>query len=116
VPLDNLLSRASIANLIESNRHIMANKPHAQIIAESHLIGVDLLITDAKTALTLLDLAESSETAELKSRRIEEARDAHETILSFLRRLNPTAEQSAILSAKLHTLKARLTAADRLVG
>lgn len=86
----------------------MRAKSPAESIAEANVAAVDLLITDAKTALTLLDLAETTSRPEDRSRRIEEAHRAYETIFSALGRLSPTTEQIKVLAGRLKTLKARL--------
>lgn len=75
-------------------------------------MSVELLITDAKTANTLLDLAETTRIAEFRSRRIKEAHDAYQSILYFLARLSPTPDKTESLSKEMEKLKARLTAAD----
>lgn len=81
-------------------------------ISESNNIMVELLITDSKTAMTLLDLAETTRNAQSRSRRITEAKEAYRSILSFLPRVRPTADQAEMLSKGLETLKARLEAID----
>lgn len=87
-----------------------------QAITDSQQISVELLITDAKTALTLLDLARTTEIPEVRSRRIREALKAYQSILSFLRSLTPTAEQEQVLSRDLETLKRRLNEAGTTVN
>jgi hypothetical protein len=89
----------------------MKTQPLSETISKSHLTCVELLITDAETASRFLDLADNTNSAELKSRRIGEAHRAYRTILSFLQRLNPTAHQRETLSKEMKTLKARLGAA-----
>ena len=81
-------------------------------IAEAHKISVELLITDATLALNLLDLAETTEIAKDRTRRIAEAHRAHDSILSLLPRLKPTRRQMEVLSGSLQRLEARLKAAD----
>lgn len=88
----------------------MKPKSVAHNIAESNQIGVDLLITDIRTALTLLDLADTTSVSENRVRRIQEAVHAHETIVGFLKRLKPTPEQSATLNHMLPILEHRLKA------
>ncbi len=93
----------------------MESKSPAENLAECNRIGVDLWITDAKVALTFLDLAESTNIPEDPSRRIGEAYRAYQSILSFLARLNPTAEQNRILSDLVGTLETRLRTVGALV-
>lgn len=83
----------------------------ARNFSETNRVSVEFLISDAKIALTLLDLAATTENARDESRRIEEAHHAYRSILSFLSRLNPTKEQADILKKNLAMLKARLMAA-----
>ncbi|UWZ83190.1 hypothetical protein [Occallatibacter riparius] len=87
------------------------DKSVMQNIAESNEIGVDLLITDCGMALTLLDLAETTDVLESRSRRIGEAHHAYNTIVHFLERLSPTVEQGEELHKGLEKLKARLQTA-----
>jgi hypothetical protein len=89
----------------------MKTKSLAETISRSNLTCVELLVVGAKTALRFLDLADNTNSAELRSRRIADALRAHQTILSFLERLKPTEEQRQILSEEMKTLKARLRAA-----
>jgi hypothetical protein len=82
-------------------------------ISDAKQICVDLLITDTKVGLTLLDLAETTGNTADRSRRIRSARKAYRSILSLLARLRPRAEEAKILSKNLQTIKARLWAAER---
>ncbi len=89
----------------------MEMKSPATNISESNRIGVDLQIADARVALTLLDLSETTKIVESKARRIDEAHTAYTSILHFLTRLTPTEEQGLLLDDLLGTLKTRLLAA-----
>jgi len=77
-------------------------------ISESNRVGIELLITDCRTALTLLDLAATTAVTEDRLRRIKEAQHAYETIVSFRERLSPTPEQEKQLRELLKALKRRL--------
>lgn len=68
-------------------------------------------ITDARVALTFLDLSECTNNAENKSGRIGEAYTAYKSILHFLTQLTPTEEQGLVLDGLLSTLKTCLLAA-----
>ncbi|KAA6463195.1 hypothetical protein DYQ86_07710 [Acidobacteria bacterium AB60] len=70
---------------------------------------MDLLITDARLALTLLELAETTKVEEDHRRRIGEATHAYETIVHFLARVTPTKEQLEELNGELTTLRERLS-------
>jgi hypothetical protein len=89
----------------------MKNKSLAENISDSHRIIVESLITDANTALTLLDLAERTEIPGGRSRRIEHAHRTYRKILTSLQCVSPTAKQKKNLSTDLETLKERLRAA-----
>jgi hypothetical protein len=89
----------------------MDDKSITRTIADSHQAGVDLLITDCRMALTLLDMAETTTLPESRSRQIGEAHHAYDTILHFLHRLSPTAEQAQQLNTQLEKLRTRLRAA-----
>ena len=80
-------------------------------ISESNAIGVDLLISDCRMGLTLLDMAETTDLPENRSRRIEEAHHAYDTVVHFLQRLSPSGEQGRELKASLTKLADRLRAA-----
>lgn len=86
-------------------------KSAGENLSDSTQLGVDLLISDAKTALTFLDLAETTSDSDNRSRRIAEAHHAYRTILAFLPRLQPSAEELQILTNDLQRLAERLNAA-----
>ena len=92
---------------MQSNE-FMSTASLAENISGSNFNAVELLITDAKTALTFLDLAATFRVPEDRSRRIAEARRAYETILSFLPRLEPNEAQEEVLSRELQIVKSRL--------
>ena len=101
-------------NRSRSNQtQIMKPERLAANISDAKQICVDLLITDTKVGLTLLDLAETTGNTADRSRRIRSARKAYRSILSLLARLRPRAEEAKILSKNLQTIKARLWAAER---
>ena len=80
-------------------------------VSESNRVGADFLINDAKTAITLLDLAETTNNDENCSRRVDEAHKAYRSILSFVGRLKPGPEQMKILRRDLAILARRLKVA-----
>lgn len=75
---------------------------------DANRTGLDLLMTDACTALTLLDAAETTSLPENRSRRIEEARKAYKTISSLRGRLVLTASEESRLDDRLSLLRNRL--------
>lgn len=95
------IAEASSWQLWKSERELWRWIPLSRNISESNRIGIELLITDCKTALTLLDLAATTAV-------IEEPQHAYETIVSFRERLSPTPEQEKQLSELLKALKRRL--------
>lgn len=86
----------------------MNTDPIQSNISQANEIGVDLMITDAKTALTLLDLAETTRNPGDRARRVEEAHRAYRTIQRFLARLSPSPGQREVLAEKMKVLAARL--------
>ena len=80
-------------------------------ITEANSLTIELLITDAKLALTLMDLAATTNVAADRSRRLGEAQQAYRTILSFVPRVMPTQEQAETLQDLMKTLRTRLRAA-----
>jgi hypothetical protein len=77
-------------------------------ISESNRVGIELMITDCKTALTLLDLAGTTAIPEDRTRRIGEAHVAYRTIVSYRERLKATPEQDKHLGELLKVLEGRL--------
>jgi hypothetical protein len=86
----------------------MEPKSAAENISDSSHIGAEFLISDARTALTLLDLAATTDSPTDRSRRIAEAYKAYTSILSFMGRIDPGAEQMNILRSEMETLALRL--------
>lgn len=98
---------AGLASIISC----MEPKPVAVNISESSLIGAEFLISDARIALTLLDLSETAQNAEIRARRVAEAYKAYKTILSLMGRIDPSVKQIGILKNEIKTLAERLKAA-----
>ena len=87
---------------------LMSAKPFTENLRDANEAGISLLITDAGMALTLLDAAEVSSDQETRSRRIGEARKAHDVILHLLSNLAPDATQYQELSERMSLLRKRL--------
>jgi hypothetical protein len=68
----------------------------------------DFLIIDAETALTMLDLAEATNSPETRDRRRKVAEDAYRTMLSFVSKTRFTDAQLAALNQRLSWIRTRL--------
>lgn len=86
----------------------MEDNSFARTLSDANQISVDFLINDVRIALTFLDLAETTKIARDRLRRIGEAKQAYDSILSFLPCATPTDEQKEVLSRGLKVLKERL--------
>jgi hypothetical protein len=75
---------------------------------------IEFLFVDLDIALTLLDVAETSEFRSTAERNHRNARKAYDTVLAKVREVTPDAVQQAILDAKLAELRARLEAVGQL--
>lgn len=73
--------------------------------------GAKFLITDVDTALTFMDVAETSRDEETVARNRQNARDAYGTVLGFLSKLKLIPSDREAVESKLAVLKARLEAA-----
>jgi hypothetical protein len=72
--------------------------------------GVEFVITELDTALTFLDIADTSRVEDTIKRNHENALKAYETVQRLLKRLRPDADQKALIGAKIAILEARLQA------
>ena len=72
--------------------------------------GVEFLIADLDTALTLVDVADSSGIAEVRQRRYRSALRAYNSVVRLLRRVRPDAEQQGRIDLKLAAIRERLNA------
>jgi hypothetical protein len=72
--------------------------------------SIEFLLTDLDTALTFLDVAQTSGDQEVKQRNHTNARLAYDTVTRFLPKVKPTAAQQQAIDEKLTLLKARLEA------
>jgi hypothetical protein len=93
---------------------LMDTKRIDENLHESNEVGIRLLLTDAEIALTLLDTAEASSDAEGRSRRIQEARKAFDSILHLLPRFTLDAAQSEELDVRMSLLRKRLVEAGAI--
>jgi hypothetical protein len=72
--------------------------------------AVEFVITELDTALTFLDIADTSRIEETVRRNHENARKAYETVQRLLKHLRPSADEKALIGAKIGVLEARLQA------
>ena len=79
-------------------------------ISNSDRLGLEYLISDMDLALTFLQIAATSSDRETRERNRKNARKAYETVLHFLPRLDPTAEERQTIEEKLAALRTRLQA------
>jgi len=68
----------------------------------------EFLVTDLDTALTFMDIAESSDNAATKQRNHANARRAHDVVVRLMQNLSLDANQRDVLAQKLALLKSRL--------
>ena len=76
----------------------------------------EFLLTDIDTALTFMDVAESTGKAEIRNRNYANARRAYDTVLRFMQNLAIADDQRKKLASKLNILKSRLQNAGQLGG
>ena len=72
--------------------------------------SAEFLITDLDLALTFMDIADTSNSAETGTRNRQNARHAYDTVREFLSKLALTASDRQAVESKLAVLKARLKA------
>jgi len=86
----------------------MKTESIADTISEARQRNIQFLVIDSELALTFLDLAKTTWSAEKSRRLIGEAQKACETILSFVCRLRLTPDNAPILHRNLKILVSRL--------
>jgi hypothetical protein len=84
-------------------------KSFQELSDQSNKARVDLLLADAEMALTLLDVAHTSNISELKQRRTDEARKAYSFIQEQIPTVSLTPSETAALNEKMAVLKLRLS-------
>lgn len=77
--------------------------------------GVEFVIIELDTALTFLDVADTSANEETVKRNHDNARKAYETVQRLLNHLRPDAAENALIRAKIAVLEARLQAGGYLL-
>ena len=61
--------------------------------SDTNRAGVDMLLTDLDTALTFMDVAQTSQIQDTIERNHKNARKAYDSVLCFLQKLKPDAGQ-----------------------
>ena len=89
-------------------------KPTAQLLEDSHRIGVQFLLADLATALTFLDVSQVTELEESRKRNLERARYVYDTVMRLMPKVAPSTEERALLDDKLAELRRRLVATGQL--
>lgn len=84
---------------------------HAELIDRTNSVGVEFLRTDIEAALTFLQVAESSNSPETRTRNFGKALRGYTTVLHFLPRVIPTDEELSDMRNKLEEIKVRLLSA-----
>ena len=72
--------------------------------------SLELLMSDLDLALTFLQVAGTSSDTETRERNRQNARKAYDTVLYFLPRLHPTAQERQKIEEKLSILRTHLQA------
>jgi hypothetical protein len=75
--------------------------------------SIEFLLLELDTALTFLDVAGVTSSEVTANRACQNARKGYDTVVAFLPRLNPTAQERAAIQSKLALLKRRLEAAGQ---
>jgi hypothetical protein len=88
----------------------------AQLLEESHRIGVQFLLADLATAFTFLDVSEVTEIEESRKRNLEKARYVYDTVMRLMPKVEPSNEERAELEDNLAELRRRLVATGNLAG
>ena len=76
----------------------------------------EFLLTDIDTALTFMDVAESTDKADIRKRNYANARKAYDTVLRLMQNQAIDDDQRKELTSKLTLLKSRLQKARQLRG
>lgn len=84
------------------------HQKHAELMEHTNEIGVDFLRTDIEAALTFLQVAETSSSPETRVRNYGKALEGYRTVLHFLPRVVPTAEQLEEMHLKLDQIRQQL--------
>ena len=81
-----------------------------QLSSDLNKTSIEFLITDLETALTFLDVAQTSGDQKTKQRNHKNAHNAYDSVIRLLPKVKPTAAQQQAIDEKLTLLKARLEA------
>jgi len=86
----------------------------AQLLEQSHRIGVQFLLADLAAALTFLDVAEVTELEESRTRNRQKARYVYDTVIRLMPKVATSNEERAALEDRVAELKRRLIATGKL--
>lgn len=90
-------------------------KSFDQLQQETNVLQIDFLLTDLTTALTFVDIAQTTSNCETRARNLGNASLAYKTLMHFLPRVTMTEEQSTELHSKMALLKERIDALQCVV-
>ncbi len=79
-----------------------------RLIAQSNRIGLEFLLADLDLAQTFLNVAEVTAVEDARTRNRENAREAYQTVLRLLPRIDLSLEDKEELNRRLLALKNRL--------
>jgi hypothetical protein len=89
---------------------------YSELIDQSNRTGIAFLLTDLGAALTFIQVAETSSSPETRVRNYGKALEGYRTVLRFLPRLLPSAEELEQIQHKLEQIRLLLEQAGYLVA
>ena len=78
--------------------------------SDPNTASIEFLLADLETALTFMDVAETSDDPKIKQRNYTNARVAYDTVVRLLPKVKPTSSQQQAIDERLTLLRARLEA------
>jgi hypothetical protein len=87
----------------------------AQLLEQSHRIGMQFLLADLATAMTFLDVSRVTGLEESRLRNLQNARHVYDTVIRLMPKVEPSHEERAVLEDRLAELKRRLIASGQLI-
>jgi len=91
--------------------YLDSGEKHSRLIERSNAIGIDFLRTDLVTALTFIQVAETSNSPETSTRNFRKALEAYRAVLHFLPRLLPSTAEFEEIRSKLEQVRLHLVQA-----
>src|SRR5260370_42533220 len=80
----------------------------ARLLEDSNRVGISFLLTDLKTILTFLNIADVTANEETRLRNRTQARNGYRAVLRHLPGVRPSPEERLEIEEKLATIKSRL--------